>query len=131
MTVSLAPDLFVSDLERSVAFYKKALGLEEIDSVSGPDGRIFSMMAREGFRIMVESPKSPGTAEMQKRHGSTPRATILLYLSVDDLAPEERRLRGAGVRFEGPVTQPYGMREVSFEDPDGYSWAIGQRVEPA
>ena len=120
----------MSDLERSVTFYKKALGLEELDRVAGPEGPFFSMMSREGFRIMMESPKSPGTQEMQRRHGSTPRATILLYLSVDDLAAEERRLKAAGVSYHGPVTQPYGMKEVSFEDPDGYAWAIGQRVEP-
>jgi len=45
---------------------------------------------------------------MRRRHGSTPRATILLYLSVDDLAAEERRLKAAGVSYHGPVTQPTG-----------------------
>jgi catechol 2,3-dioxygenase-like lactoylglutathione lyase family enzyme len=128
MTTSLSPDLFVSDLERSVAFYKKALGLEEVDRAAGPDGPFFSMLSRDGFRIMMESPKSPGAKELQRRGGATPRATILLYLSVDDLAAEEHRLKGAGVRYDGPVNQPYGMREVSFEDPDGYFWAIGQKV---
>lgn len=122
MTASLSPDLFVSDVERSVAFYKRALGLEELDRVVGPDGPFFSMLGRDGFRIMMESPGSPGTQELQKRHGKTPRATVLFYLSVEDLAAEEERLRGAGVRYEGPVTQPYGMREVTFEDPDGYAW---------
>ena len=53
---------------------------------------------------------------------------MLFYLSVDDLAAEEKRLQGAGLRYEGPITQPYGMKELSFEDPDGYSWAIGQKV---
>ena len=128
MTTSLSPDLFVTDVERSVTFYKKALGLEEVDRLAGPDGPFFSMLSRDGFRIMLESPKSPGTREMQKRLGTTPRATILLYVSVDDLAGEERRLEAAGVRYAGPMTQPYGMREVSFQDPDGYAWAIGQRV---
>jgi uncharacterized glyoxalase superfamily protein PhnB len=52
-----------------------------------------------------------------------------LYLSVDDVSAEERRLKDAGVSCEGPTTQPYGMKEVSFQDPDGYTWAIGQRVE--
>ena len=128
MDASLSPDLFVSDLDRSVTFYRNALGLAEVDRVAGPDGPFFSMMSRNGFRLMMESPKSPGTQEMQKRHGVTPRATILLYLSVEDLAAEERRLRDAGVSYHGPVTQPYGMKEVSFEDPDGYAWAIGQKV---
>jgi uncharacterized glyoxalase superfamily protein PhnB len=128
MTASLSPDLFVSDIERSVDFYKRALGVEELDRVAGSEGAFFSMLGREGFRIMMESPKSPGTQDMQKHHGSTPRATVLFYLSVDDLAAEEKRLREAGVRYQGPVTQPYGMKEVSFEDPDGYTWAIGQKV---
>lgn len=128
MTASLSPDLFVSDLERSVAFYKQALGLEELDRAVGPDGPYFSMLGREGFRIMLESVHSPGTQEMQKRLGRSPRATVLFYLAVDDLAGEQRRLEGAGVAHEGPVTQPYGMREVSFQDPDGYAWAIAQKV---
>jgi catechol 2,3-dioxygenase-like lactoylglutathione lyase family enzyme len=128
MPASLSPDLFVTDIKRSVDFYKKALGLEEVDSLAGPDGPFFSMLSRDGFRIMLESPKSPGTQEMQRRHGSTPRATVLLYVSVDDLGADERRLKDAGVAYEGPTTQPYGMREVSFQDPDGYAWAIGQRV---
>ncbi|HKC11175.1 MAG TPA: VOC family protein [Vicinamibacteria bacterium] len=56
------------------------------------------------------------------------RTPTPIYLSVDDLTVEERRLKAAGVKYEGPVTQPYGMKEVSFEDPDGYAWAIGQKV---
>jgi catechol 2,3-dioxygenase-like lactoylglutathione lyase family enzyme len=128
MTANLSPDLFVTDLPRSVAFYKGALGLEELDRVAGPDGPFFSMLGRDGFRIMLESPKSPGTQELQKRHGATPRATVLLYVSVDDLASEEKRLKAAGIAYHGPVTQPYGMREVSFEDPDGYAWALGEKV---
>jgi PhnB protein len=128
MTASLSPDLFVSDVERSVAFYKKALGLEELDRAVGPDGPYFSMLGGEGVRLMLESPRSPGTQTMQKRQGKTPRATVLFYLSVDDVAVAEQRLQAASVRYEGPVTQPYGMKEVSFEDPDGYAWAIGQKV---
>ncbi len=128
MTTSLSPDLFVSDIERSVAFYKGALGLEELDRAAGPEGPFFSMLGRDGFRIMIESPRSPGTQEMQKRHGAKPRATVLFYLTVDDLVSEEKRLQTAGIRYEGPLTQPYGMRELSFEDPDGYAWAIGQKA---
>jgi catechol 2,3-dioxygenase-like lactoylglutathione lyase family enzyme len=36
MTSSLSPDLFVTDLERSVTFYRKALGVEEVDRAAGP-----------------------------------------------------------------------------------------------
>jgi catechol 2,3-dioxygenase-like lactoylglutathione lyase family enzyme len=128
MATTLSPDLFVRDLPRSVAFYQKALGLEEVDRAVGPDGPFFSLLERPGLRLMLESPASPGTQELQKRHGPSPRATVLLYLSVDDLPAEERRLKHAGVAYHGPVTQPYGMTEVSFEDPDGYAWAIGQKL---
>ena len=128
MTTSLSPDLVVSDLPRSIRFYQEALGLVEEDRVDTPDGPIFSMLSREGCRIMLEVAHTQGP-EMKERiaaHG--PRATLTLYLSTSNLETEQKRLKKAGVSFEGPVTRPYGMKELSFRDPDGYNWAIGEKV---
>ena len=44
------------------------------------------------------------------------------------IAAEQARLVKAEVKFEGPVDKPYGMREVSFDDPDGYCWTLGEKV---
>jgi catechol 2,3-dioxygenase-like lactoylglutathione lyase family enzyme len=130
MAISLSPDLIVTDLDRSVRFYTRALGLAEEDRATGPEGAFFAMLARDGLRLMLETPKSPdpGTRGLIERHGGRPGATINLYVSVDDLAAEKSRLARADVKFEGPVDKPYGMREVSFTDPDGYCWTLGEKV---
>jgi uncharacterized glyoxalase superfamily protein PhnB len=129
-TANLSPDLLVSDVSRAVRFYGDALGLTVIDTVSGPDGLMFAMMGREGFRIMMETAQSPDptTREMIERAGGTPRATLHLYVSVASIDVEERRLKKAGVSYHGPMTKPYGMKEVAFQDPDGYSWVLGEKV---
>ncbi len=130
MSASLSPDLIVTDLDRASAFYRAALGFEEVDRVAGPDGAFFAMLTREGVRLMLETPASPDptTRALLARQGTTPRATLTLYVSTADLDAEERRLKTAGARYHGPVVKPYGMREVSLEDPDGYAWTLGERV---
>jgi catechol 2,3-dioxygenase-like lactoylglutathione lyase family enzyme len=128
MTASLSPDLVVTDVERSVRFYREALGLSELDRVPGPNGPLWVMLSREGFQIMLESAQNPDLKDFLAKHGPRPRATITLYVSTPNVASEESRLKKAGVAFDGPVTRPYGMKEVSFEDPDGYCWTIGEKV---
>lgn len=130
MSASLSPDLIVTDLERAVRFYRDALGLSEVDRVAGPDGPFFAMLQRDEFRVMLETPQSPdpGTQSLLERAGRKPGATVNFYVSVEDVAAEEKRLRGARVAFHGPVTKPYGMKEVSFQDPDGYTWTLGEKV---
>jgi catechol 2,3-dioxygenase-like lactoylglutathione lyase family enzyme len=130
MAISLSPDLIVTDLDRSARFYAAALGLAEEDRATGPEGAFFAILAREGLRLMLETPKSPdpGTRALLSAHGGRPGATINLYLSVDDLGAERSRLARAKVEFEGPVDKPYGMREVSFRDPDGYWWTLGEKI---
>lgn len=130
MTASLSPDLLVTDLDRSVRFYTQALGLREIDRVNGPDGPFFAMLERDGFRLMMETAHSPDptTKGLLDRQGQAPRATVNFWTLVPEVGAEERRLKAAGVAFHGPVEKPYGMKEVSFQDPDGYLWTLAERV---
>ncbi len=131
MNASLSPDIVVADVERSARFFREALGFEEVDRVKGPDGLVFSMLARDGFRIMLEAAATLDAAGRRRfeTEKAVPRATITLYMAVPDVAAEQRRLAAAGVAFEGPVTRPYGMKEVSFHDGDGYAWTLGEKVD--
>jgi uncharacterized glyoxalase superfamily protein PhnB len=128
MPTSLSPDLVVSDISRSIRFYKEALGLAEEDRVDTPEGTVFAMLSREGCRIMLEATETQ--TDLMKTHLAAhgPRATLTLYLATESLLAEQKRLQKAAVSFEGPVDRPYGMREVCFRDPDGYNWTIGERV---
>jgi lactoylglutathione lyase len=128
----------VSDLDRSVAFYEGALGLEllwrrrydedyilrmvdvpgtasiEAALVRAPDGHLVELLAYEGCERHPGSsrPCDPGTGH--------------LGFTVDDIHAEHRRLAAAGVRFRGDAPQEitaganrggYGMYAL---DPDGF-----------
>lgn len=130
--MNVNPDLIVSDLDRSVRFYSDALGLKEVDRAKGPDGRpFFALLERETFRLMMETTGSPDptTQGLLERQGKTPRATVNFWTVVPDVSAEQSRLSAARVAFHGPVDKPYGYREVSFQDPDGYQWTLAQKVE--
>ena len=47
-------------------------------------------------------------------------------IKVEDVAVEHARLRGRGVAVSELHDQPWGQRDFSFEDPDGYTWWYGQ-----
>lgn len=131
MSANFSPDILVSDVARTARFLVEALGFQELDRI-GPDGApVWAALVRDGHRVMIETHKSPDpdTKALLEKAGNKLCATVHFYVSVDDLDAEIARLRAAAVRFEGPVTKPYGMKEVAFKDPDGYSWMLGQRVE--
>lgn len=130
MTTSFSPDLLVSDVAKASRFLQAALGFKEVDR-AGPLGEpVWALLMRDNQRVMVEAHNAHDgdTREVVARAGGRLGATVHFYMSVDDLDREIVRLRDAGVSFTGPKTQPYGMREVRFRDPDGYSWMVGQRL---
>ena len=97
----------------------------------GPEeAPVFAALQRDGHRVMLESHKTPDpdSRALFETSGNRLAATVHFYISVDDLEAEIARLRSAGVAFHGPEVKPYGMKEVRFKDPDGYSWMVGQRV---
>ena len=118
MATRFAPNLYVSDVERSSRFYT-GIGFHELERMNLPDGTVvWAMLQREGNRIFLERAE-PGTRLA---------ASVLFYLAVDDLDTEMRRLAEAQVAVVGPMHRTYGMKEVSFRDPDGYDWTAGQRI---
>lgn len=125
MSATLNPDLIVSDLERSVKFYESALDMKPVDRMN-----FFALLERPGFKLMMETTESPDptTRGLLERQGRSPRATVNFWVTVEDVAAEQKRLKGASVPFHGPVDKPYGYREVSFQDPDGYTWTLAQKL---
>ena len=57
-------------------------------------------------------------------------ASLTLYLEVDSLQTILERVQKAGAKISMPVTEQfYGMREFAFEDVDGYTITIAQKME--
>jgi catechol 2,3-dioxygenase-like lactoylglutathione lyase family enzyme len=92
------------DYERSVAFYRDVVGLPIFREWA--TGTVFFL--------------GGGLLELSRSAGPVPDDKISLWLQVRDVDAEFARLEAAGVTaVEGPVDEPWGLREARVRDPDG------------
>jgi lactoylglutathione lyase len=109
--------LFVSDLERSVAFYRDVIGLPfrfASDSYAefATGGAKFSLYARSHLRELIGMEAPAGAV-------SWPQGEVAFLC--DDVDAEHGRLVAAGVRVLAPPTdRAWGERTLHVADPDGY-----------
>jgi catechol 2,3-dioxygenase-like lactoylglutathione lyase family enzyme len=119
--------LAVADVERSVAFYRDALGFEVEALYDDPP---YATLALAGMRLSfaeeghsaedrpgvdLEAPRDPG------------KANVLTVLEVADARAEHARLGELGVRFLAePYEPPWGGCRFFCVDPDGYLVEIEQ-----
>jgi catechol 2,3-dioxygenase-like lactoylglutathione lyase family enzyme len=108
--------LVVSDVERSVAFYRDMLGFTVDDQTDG--GAILS--------------RDAGQIVLQRLSGMDPvdRRVVLLRLTVPDVEAEYARLKEQGVEFaQRPGWVRVGrqdLRAAKLHDPDGHAIQIVQ-----
>jgi len=125
MTAPLVPELDVTDLDASLAFYCDVLGFQV--RYLRPEER-FAYLKREGAELMLEEAAGPGrrfrTAPLERPFGRDANFQI----QVTDAPGLVERVRGAGApilidledrwyrRGDGEV----GNRQFVVVDPDGY-----------
>jgi lactoylglutathione lyase len=108
--------LFVSDLERSVAFYRDVIGLpfrfaSESYAEFATEGAKFSLFARSRLPWLIGREAPAGEVPW-------PQGEVAFF--VDDVDAEHERLIAAGVRVLAPPTdRPWGERTLHVADPDG------------
>jgi catechol 2,3-dioxygenase-like lactoylglutathione lyase family enzyme len=105
----------VTDLDRSVAFYRDTLGIPLLFQVPG---RPMAFMDSGQVRLYLGVPERPEF-----------RTKVLVYFAVDDVEAEQDRLAGLGCEFGGRphLTHSDGTTELwmSFTtDPDGHHVAL-------
>jgi catechol 2,3-dioxygenase-like lactoylglutathione lyase family enzyme len=112
---SIAPVLHVSDINRSLIFYKDVLGFEEdfhFGAYVGLKAGDFSLHLSQADQNI--RPVGGGT----------------VYVFCDEIDSYYKdRIDGAGVRIiQPPANQDYGMRDFIVHDPDGNQISFGQDV---
>jgi resuscitation-promoting factor RpfA len=114
---SVGVTLLVSDLDRSVHFYQRMLGLPVIDR-----GESSAVFASGSTRLVVR-----GVREVAPVN----RRLVHLNLEVADIGAAYARLRDRGIRFTyGPRVVNRGRKlevwAAAFRDPDGHGIALTQ-----
>jgi uncharacterized glyoxalase superfamily protein PhnB len=129
----VTPNLVVSDIERSTAFYRDVLGFSIVQTV--PDGApfVFVWLRRDEVSVFVNaahavSEEHPGFAK--RTAGGT--NTMFFTMEAADVAAGIDALF-EHVKSRAPVFMPlkdqfYGMREFGIEDPDGHVVLFAQRT---
>ena len=111
-------ELFVSDLDRSLAFYR-ALGF-------GIDRRYedYVLLRRGDMRLAIQGDTHvvEGPHYFTPHIGRAPRGTgVEISIQVADVDAEHIRAKTAGLNIVKPMQdRPWGARDFRLADPDGY-----------
>lgn len=110
--------VYVSDLERSVEFYRDRIGLPVKFATS--DGWVEFDLGKTSFAIL-QRPTGKGPVVPQKTR---------IMFQTDDINTDKERLLEAGVVLIGDIRrESYGFL-LTFEDPDGH-WLELFEPDPA
>jgi len=126
---TITPGLVVRDVPAAIDFYKKALGAEERNRMTGPDGNtIMHAELKIGDSIFFLSEESP------ERNIKSPQtlggASTTLNVYVPDVDTAFRKAVDSGGRETMAVQdQFWGDRYGTFADPFGYTWGLGTHKE--
>ena len=119
--------LAVTDVDRSVAFYRDRIGFEVEALYDDPP---YATLTLAGTRLSLAeqghpADDRPGVA--MTAPADFGRANVVLVVETDDARAEHRRLADEGVRFLAePYEPPWGGCRFFCVDPDGYLVEIEQ-----
>jgi uncharacterized glyoxalase superfamily protein PhnB len=120
----VTPNLVVSNIDRSLAFYREVLGFSVVTTVPEQAPFAFVWVQRDTVNIFLNSEESAGM--------TTSPGTNILFITLEpgDIASGIDALFAA-VKDRAPVEMPltdqfYGMREFTITDPDGYVVTFAQ-----
>jgi len=123
MAVGVRFELFVDDVERSLAFYATALGLQPSP---GDDPQGYVPVSAGPVRIGLQRRSAlPAEHHFRPAHFSGPRGVgVEIVIEVENVHAAFDQARDAAVAHGGQVeplaAQPWGQTDFRLIDPDGY-----------
>ena len=122
----LTPNLIVSDVGRSVVFYRDVLGFTLDQTVPDAEPFVFAIVKSGDVQIYLNAP-GPAVEEYPAFKGRAIGGTLTLFIDVSDIGGLYEQLKDR-VQVVMPLeTKWYGVTEFAFLDPDGYIITFAQR----
>jgi catechol 2,3-dioxygenase-like lactoylglutathione lyase family enzyme len=129
----VTPNLVVSNVERSLAFYRDVLGFSLVTTVPDAAPFAFAWMKRDEVSVFLNSLDSVKAehADLGARPigGSASLFIVLEAAAIADGVDAMFTAIGGRARVTMELKdQFYGMREFAIEDPDGYLIIFAQAL---
>ena len=122
----LTPNLLVSSVERSLAFYVDTLGFSR--GMTVPDASPFVFASVTGGAVELFLNDAATAVKEYPAFAARPiGATGTLYIEVEGVDALHDRLKSQVTVVMPIATQFYGMREFAIADPDGYVITFAER----
>ena len=119
---SISPFFIVSDVTRTIAFYRDKLGFEVRFQQPQPNP-FFAILGRESAQLFVKSKSDISPLPNSHRH---PSLRWDAYLSVPDPDALAAEFASHGTTFSAPLTDTHdGLRGFEISDPDGHILFFG------
>ena len=110
--------LTVANFDEAVAFYRNAVGLEQVADWTTENGRVVVLNAGRATLELFDEAQAEFVDEIEA--GRRVSGTVRLALEVTDSGETARRLIAAGAEeVAPPVTTPWGDRNARVRTPDG------------
>ena len=124
----LTPNLLVSNVERSLAFYEDVLGLARGTTVPEQSPFVFASVMSGPVEIFLND-RSTVTKESPQMAGLAFGGGNTMFIEVNGVDALYDQIKSRAKVIMPLVTQWYGLREFAIEDPDGYVITFAERVE--
>jgi uncharacterized glyoxalase superfamily protein PhnB len=124
---SLTPNLVVSDIDRSLQFYRDLLGFSMVTTVPDAAPFVFVWLQRGDVQVFLNA-QHAAAAEYPEIAAKVVGGSWTMFIVTDAVDELHAALAGK-VRVVMPLeTKFYGMREFAITDPDGFVITFAQRT---
>ena len=114
----------VSDMDKSLWFYRDVLGMEIVEQKTSPRGSILVFLRFPGTGCKLELCSFPDSGTIE-----VPEDLVHLAFEVESLEDCILKMEQSGIPVtEGPIESSNGTRFIFTEDPDKYEIEL---IQPA
>jgi uncharacterized glyoxalase superfamily protein PhnB len=124
----LSPLLAARDMKKTLDFYIQSLGFELKMAFPNPDNPQYADIIKDGMVLMFILAREHGIDAKEKFGGG-----VYFYLHIDgDIDKYYNELKQKGVKIVVDIKdEPFGVRDFTVEDPDGYKLTFNQTLQKA
>ena len=122
----LSPLLAVRNMKETIEFYIKTLGFKMGMAFPDADNPEYADLSKDGMVLMFIPAKDHGIGSGEKLG-----IGVYLYMEIDgDIDEYYAELKSKGVKIVADIKdEPYGVRDFSIKDIDGYQLAFNRRLQ--